>query len=63
MQPSNAMLADLRTLAAVRTNDRPLAVVEDPALQATAYAAYVLGVIDGRVAQARAVLEDLARGE
>jgi len=63
MQPSTAMLAALRSLAAVPVKPNPLSVVEDQALQVPAANAYALGKIDGRAQLARELLEDLARGE
>lgn len=63
MQPSNAMLTDLRALAQVPVRRDPLTVVEDYAVAQVAESAYTLGKIDGRVELAKQVLEDLARGE
>jgi hypothetical protein len=63
MQPSNQMLAELRTLAAVRTGRPVKDIVEDGTLTPLAEAAYAIGKIDGRCELARVLLEDLRRGE
>lgn len=63
MQPSNAMLQELRAMAALGPGPDPLALVADPRMRPVAVAAYSLGKVDGRIQMTKRILEDLARGE
>lgn len=63
MHVSPAMLVSLQALAVVPVRPDPLSVVEDKSLAGPVGNAYTLGKVDGRIALAKEILADLARGE